>query len=362
MRRGRRATKRSGAPRLLALGALFAAGILALGGAYLTGASSQGESTGAAIVPPSSEPSSISMRLMGNFGPQFAGEMLAARTGLFRREGLKVELREGADSEEAIAAVASGADAIGVARADSFLEARGKGSLIVAFAASFIESPVAFYALKKSTLRGAQDFAEMRIGLRAGDDTEVSFEALAAKLGLPRSTMREAAVGSDVSTLINGDVDVWPGHVGRDDYALASRGVEYIAVSPGSYGVHLPGSVYFASEQTVRERSQLLQSFLRSVIAGWQLAYANASISVPMIVSFDQKKMTPDSVRFALESQRDSVRPIAARFCEFDESHWRSLQEILLSQRLLDKPVDLSLAVTYQFLNEAYRKPYTFGQ
>jgi hypothetical protein len=69
-------------------------------------------------------------------------------------------------------------------------------------------------------------------------------------------------------------------------------------------------------------------------------------------------------VRFALDHQRDSVRPIAARFCEFDEDHRRSLQEILylLNQRLLDQPVDLSLAVTYEFLNEAYRKPYTFSK
>jgi hypothetical protein len=53
---------------------------------------------------------------------------------------------------------------------------------------------------------------------------------------------------------------------------------------------------------------------------------------------------------------------LAARYCEFDERHWRSLQAILLSQRLLDQPVDLSLAVNYQFLEDAYRKPYTFGK
>jgi ABC-type nitrate/sulfonate/bicarbonate transport system substrate-binding protein len=343
------------------LGGLFAIGILAFGGVYLTGAFSQGEPA-PEPVPPMSEASSISMRLMGGFGPELAGEMVAERAGLFRREGLQVELRESVDSEEAIAAVASGADVIGVARADSFLEARGKGAPIVAFAASFIESPVAFYVLKSSGLRGAQDFAAKRIGRRAGDDTEVSFEALETKLHLPRSTMRETPVGSDVSVLINGNVDVWPGHVGKDDYVLSARGIDFIAISPGGYGVHLPGSVYFASEQTIRERPRLIQSFVKSVIAGWELAYANASTSAAMIASFAPKNMTPDSVRFALDHQRDSVRPIAARFCEFDEGHWRSLQETLLGQRLLDQPLDLSLAVTYQFLNEAYRKPYSFGK
>jgi ABC-type nitrate/sulfonate/bicarbonate transport system substrate-binding protein len=284
--RGRGATKRRRARRLRALGVLAVIGFLAVGGAYVAGSSHQSAPSRSDTIRPPSDISPISMRLMGGFGPEFAGEMLAVRAGLFTSEALQVELLEAANSGEAIASSRAGANMIGVARADSFLEARGKGAPIVAFAASFIESPVAFYVLKASGLRGAQDFAGRRIGRRAGDDTEVSFEALVTKLGLPRSITQEIAVASDISMLVKGGVEVWPGHVGKADYALTKQGAEYIAVSPGSYGVHLPGSVYFASEQTIREHPQVIQSFLGSVIGGWQLAYASVSLSAPMIASF----------------------------------------------------------------------------
>ena len=40
-------------------------------------------------------PFTASLRLKGAFDPDFAGEMVAARGGLFEREGLQIELKAG---------------------------------------------------------------------------------------------------------------------------------------------------------------------------------------------------------------------------------------------------------------------------
>jgi hypothetical protein len=50
------------------------------------------------------------------------------------------------------------------------------------------------------------------------------------------------------------------------------------------------------------------------------------------------------------------LRPFGARFGEFDDTHWRALEAILLQQRLLKQPVDLSKALTFEYLRDAYRK------
>jgi len=57
---------------------------------------------------------------------------------------------------------------------------------------------------------------------------------------------------------------------------------------------------------------------------------------------------------FRLEQQRALLRPLGARFGEFDDIHWRSLQAILIQQRLLKEPLELSRAVTYDLLHDAY--------
>lgn len=300
-----------------------------------------------------------SVRLMAAFGAQFGGEMIASRAGLFERGGLRIDLQPGMDANDPINAVASGAAVFGVSRADSFLVARAKGVQIVAFAAAYVESPAVFYVLKTSGLRNPRDFVNRRIGRRAGDDTAVIFEALTAKLGLPRSTMRDVPVTSDLSVLLRGDIDVWPGHVGEEDYELTRKGVDYLVINPGTFGIHMPGTVYFASERTVREQPQFVQRFLNSVIAGWELAYDDYAVSVPMIVGFDEKSLTSDRVRFVLDRQREYLRPLASRFGEFDDSQWRSLQDLLFGQRLLDQRIDLAKAVTGEFLRDAYRRPYS---
>jgi ABC-type nitrate/sulfonate/bicarbonate transport system substrate-binding protein len=299
---------------------------------------------------------------MSTFGPAFAGEMVATRAGLFEREDLHIDLRAGRDAINPIASVVDGSDTFGVTRADSFLLARGKGARIVAFAAGFIESPAVFYALKKSGVRAPWDFAGHRIGRRVGDDTSIVYDALIEKLGLPRSRITEVPVAGDLSMLLRGDVDVWPGHVGDEDYTLNRQGVDHLVIDPASYGVHLSGSVYFTSDRMITAQPQLVRRFLTGIIAGWDMVYQDYAISVPMVASFDQKRLTPDYVRFALDRQREYLRPIAVRYGEFTEDQWRALQSTLLTQRLLDRTVDLPEAVTYEFLHDAYRKPYTFGK
>jgi ABC-type nitrate/sulfonate/bicarbonate transport system substrate-binding protein len=311
---------------------------------------------------PAAKVSSASLRLMSAFGPSAAGVMVAERAGLFDHEGLHLEVRAGHNAEDPISSVTNGSDTFGLTRADSFLLARAKGARIVAFAAGFVESPTIFYALKKSGIRTPQDFAGRRIGYRSGDGSALVYDTLVTWLSLPQSSLTNVSVTDDLSMLLQGDVDVWPGHVGVEDYALNEKGVDYYAINPENYGVHLIGSVFFASEQTIARQPQLVRRFLNGMVAGWNKVYGDYSISVPMIVSFDESRLTPDYVRFALDSQGEHLRSLAVRYGEFTDNQWRSLQNIMVSDRLLDSNVDLRAAVNYDFLRDAYRKSLTFGQ
>jgi len=312
--------------------------------------------------PAASPPSPVSLRLMGPFGPAFAGEMLAQRAGLFDREGLQMTLRAGASANDPISAVLAGTETFGLTRADSFLIARSKDAPIVAFAAGYIESNAAFYVLKQSNIHSPQDFPGHRLGRRAGDDTAFIYDAMAQRLALPRSNITEVPVAFEIGMLTSGHVDIWPGHVADEDWELAKRGLDYIAINPASYGIHIAGSVYFAREATIAAHPELVQRFLNALIGGWDRVYTDYTNSIPKIISFDPSGLSADYIRFALDRQREYLRPIAARVGEFSTAQWRSLQAILLAQRLIGQTIDLSTAVSYEFLQETYRKPLTFGR
>ena len=305
--------------------------------------------------------SDVSLRLASSFELAAAGVMVAARSGVFDHEGMRLEIHPGSKADDPVSSVADGSDTFGLTRADTFLVAREKGARIVAFATGFTDSPIIFYALKQSGIRAPQDFAGRRIGYRAGDDSALVYDALVARLGLPQSRITRVPVMDDVSMLLRGDVDVWPGHVGIEDYVLNEKGTEYNGIIPASYGMHLMGSVFFASEQTIAKRPQLVRRFLNGMIAGWNKVYGETPTSVPMIVSFETR-LTPEYVRFAIDRQSEYVRSLAVRYGEFTDDQWRSLQAMLLSDRRLDTTVDLRAAVNYEFLRDAYRKSLTLGK
>jgi ABC-type nitrate/sulfonate/bicarbonate transport system substrate-binding protein len=321
----------------------------------------QRQPTQAVEVP--AKPASISLRLNGPYDPTHAGEMVAARSGLFERAGVHLELKPGGPDADPIAGVVSGADTFGVARGDTFLVARSKGAPIVAFAAAYLESAVAFFALEKSGIHTPQDFVGKRVVRQAGQNSATIYDAVLANLNISRGLIREISTGVDINQLINGDVDVRPGHIGKESYLLQQKGIPYNIIHPSDYGIHVPGTVYFTSEKIIHGHPSLVQKVLDAIIAGWKSTYADYSKSVPLITAFDERTLTPDRVLFELKAQRDSVLPLGRRFTEYDDMQWKLLGDILINERLIHDAdsIDLSKAVTYEFLREAYRKPISFG-
>jgi ABC-type nitrate/sulfonate/bicarbonate transport system substrate-binding protein len=346
--RGRR--RKVGGSSILAVAGTAAVAVALVSTAYLP--RFQPDAAPAAV----RAPMLVSVRLNGPFDPGFAGEMVAARAGLFEREGLSVDLKPGGAEVDPVRLVGGGTDAIGVAGAESVILARAKGVPIVAFAAAFLESPVVLYALEKSAIRAPNDLGGKRIGYQPGQDTAIAYQALMARLRIARGMVHEIRVGSDMAPFLNGEVDVWPGHIGVEAFTLKQTGIGYNVISPASHGVHVPGTAYFAAEATIRENPELILRFLRAVIAGWEMTYADYAKSIPLIASFDAETLTPELIRFRLDQQRAVLRPLGARFGEFDSAHWRSLQDILVQQKLLKEPIELSKAVSFEFLRDSYRR------
>jgi len=300
-----------------------------------------------------------SIRLSGAFDMSSAGDIVAARAGLFDREGLQLEIHSARSSDDSVKSVLAGIDTIGVADSADFLVKRAQGARIVAFAAAYLESPVVLYALEQARIHAPRDFIGKRIGYQPGRVTAMIYEALMAKLGLSRTGVREVALAADAPPFSD-NVDVWPDLITVHGYSLRQQGVRHTMVRPASYGIHVPGTVYFATEKTVRENAEFLRRFLRAAIAGWDLVLSDREKSIALIAG--ELRAPPPMIGFNLDEQRDFVRPPGRRIAEFDDQQWRSLREILMQQRLITEPVVISEAVTFEFVREAYRKSGAYGR
>ena len=300
-------------------------------------------------------PKLVSMRLMGSFDPIFAGELVALDAGLFDREGVHVAVRSSGTQNEVINLVVRGTETIGVISGEQFLLARSRGAPITALAAGYQQSRVVLYAPSQTGIRTPAEFVGRRIGYQLGQDTAITYEAMMARLSLSRGRVTEVPVGSDLGPLLAGQVDVWPGYIGDESFILETRGIRHNIIHPGDHGVHWPGTVYFAHERTLRESPDSIQRTLRALMEGWELAYADMAKSTQMIVAHDPTRLTAEFVRFKLEQQRAFLRPLGSRFGEFQEFQWQSLQDMLMQQKLIHDPIDLSKAIAFDLVRDLYR-------
>jgi NitT/TauT family transport system substrate-binding protein len=282
------------------------------------------------------------------YDPGFAGELVAKRGGLFANEGLDVAIQPGGFEIDPIRLVASGASQFGVAGADSFLIARSRGIPVVAIAAGYIQTPVAYYYKAGSGIHSVSDLPGKTVGLQAGQDTETLLYAMMGVANVARTSIRFYPAKYNLSPFLNGQVDVWPGYVATQSYVLRKQGVAFGVLRPKDVGLNVPGTVYFTSESFFAEHPDTVARFVRAVRKGWNWTYQHPDAAAKIISSYDSKAMPTELVLSNLRDQRDQVLPEGYTYLELKVSDWTKLNDVLLTQNLITAKVDLTTALRPQ--------------
>ena len=349
MNRIRRRAKRGRPGPYLAVGAVLLS-CLAVG---LLGLNLQrSQSKPLASLRPSSKEYVI--KLNGAITPSSAGGIVALADGLFEREGLSVRLLSGSGDADVITSVAADDHVIGLASAAEFLKARAEGFPIVAFAASYIVSSVEFFALSNTRLFAPSDLEGKRIGYRAGPEISTILNAFISKNSIAQSGLQIVESETALADLLSGRIDVLLGHRDVEGQALENIKADYRSLSPGSFGIHAMGPVYFAHERAFSVPGHL-EKLLIAIANGWNAAYSDYERTIPLVARSIDDKPSPALISRFMDVQRRFLRPFGTRFGELDLRRLRILQAQLLQQRIIQQPVDLTRAVNYDILTEIYR-------
>ena len=104
----------------------------------------------------------VTLHLDGAFGPHFAGEMIAWKRGYFAGNGQTIDLHPDPGQKDFVELVAR-EHAIGVTSAQKFLLAAWRGVPVIAFGASFLDTPMAIFTQARSGLRRPADLVGKRV-------------------------------------------------------------------------------------------------------------------------------------------------------------------------------------------------------
>ncbi|RZN05373.1 nitrate ABC transporter substrate-binding protein [Bradyrhizobium genosp. SA-3] len=302
--------------------------------------------------PTASRAAAVKLLLDGPYGARFAGELAASRQGYFSS---RIEVSAQPEDPDFVQTIAR-QHAIGVTSGQKFLLASWRGVPVTAFAASFLDTSVAIFALEASGLRRPADLVGKRVGYRRASEGDVVFDAMMAQLGLPRSQITKVPGRDSFEALRAGEVDAIITAIDEQADPSSSAFVKLNVIKPQDYGIHVPGLVYFASNGLVHEQPSMIADILQGLIRGWQFTYADYARSVPVLAGAGPTRLSSERLKFELQQQRPLVLPTGGRIGDYDESRWRTLRDILIFAKLGEEDVPLAQTVNYQFLRDVYRR------
>jgi len=292
---------------------------------------------------------SVTLRLKWFHQAQFAGFYVAKEKEFYKSAGLNVDIQPGGPDFPAIQMVTGGSEQFGVTGADQILIARSKGVPVVALAVIFRRNPFVLFSLAKSGIKTPADYVGKNVGVKIGGNEELIYRAVLAKAGVDKSKLNEIPVKFDITPLLAGAVDVWPGYLINEVLAAREKGFDVNVVSPPDYGVDLYADTLFTTEKMLKEKPDIVRKFVAATLKGWTTAMAAPEEAAQITVKYGTK-LTYDHELAMMKASQPLLQPDTQPVGSMEAANWSATQKLLVDAGFQKTPVDIGKAFTVEFL------------
>jgi NitT/TauT family transport system substrate-binding protein len=309
-----------------------------------------------ACTPFKPQPDQVTVQLSWFHSVEFAGFYVADQKGYYADENLAVTLKPGGADILPSQEVADGKADIGVTGGDQLMVARSQGLPLKAIAAIFRQSPVALMALADSGIKTPQDLVGKRIGVISpnyDNNNDIQLLAMLRQAGIDQSKVKLVVTQDySVGSLTSGAMDVYSGFAMNEAVDAKLRGLNVNLILPQDYGVSIYANVLFSRQQTLDQRSDVVQRFVRATFKGYQYAIEHPDEAADLALKYD-KTLDVTFQRASMQAEIPLIDTGDVPIGTMDNPVWQNTNDILLQQGLIKSPVDLSAVFTNKYVEKA---------
>jgi putative hydroxymethylpyrimidine transport system substrate-binding protein len=278
--------------------------------------------------------------LMLDFFPNadHAGIYAAQAGGHFRAHGLDVRIRTPSDPSVPLKLVAAGKVDLAVSYEPEVLRARDKGLPVMAVAALVRTPLTSIVSLPRAGIRTPADLRGKTVGTAGIDYQGAYLQAVLARAGVPRSSVRQVGVGFDlVPALLSGKVDAVLGaYWNYEAVQLAEKGRHPQVIRIEQAGVpNYDELVIAASERTVRDHPDRIRAFLAALSQGAADLRTKPAAATDALLAAN-KDLDPQLQRASVKATLPFFEPPAGHpYGYMDPGRWRAFTAFMHSNGLL---------------------------
>lgn len=280
---------------------------------------------------------------------QFAGYYVAFDKGYYKEMGLDVEILPGGPDVVPSQKVLTGAADIGVDWVGSLLANRDKGQPLVDIAQFYQSSGMMLIARKSSGIKSVADLKGRKVGVWTGGN-EFEFRAALDKYKLDNSIdnnkdMTVIKQGFEMDSFLNGQLEAAHAMTYNEYQVVLAAGVkaeELNIISYNTEGVGMLEDHLFVTEDTLKNKKEMLAKFAAASQKGWQDAIKEQSFAVDAVMKRADKATTSreHQTRMMAEVAKLVVPDgLAADKVGFiDEVKFKTTADIALKFNVISKP------------------------
>ena len=210
------------------------------------------------------------------------GEVAADKLGYYSDLGLSLKVVPGGPNNDGIASVASGQTNLGsISSSPSLMLARSAGIPVKCIAAGYQKHPFTYFSLKKNPVHTPKDMIGKTVGTNG--TARILLRALLAKNGIPENEVKVAVIGSDLSPIMTGQVDVITGW-NTSISALKVLGDQRVDLTLWDGGIKLYANPYYVSDSLLKTHGDLVANMIRASAKGWGWVFKNPEKAVEYLV------------------------------------------------------------------------------
>ena len=300
-------------------------------------------------------PEVTKIKFMAGYKPQanlpFVAAYVAKEKGYFLEEGLDVEILHSTGSH--LKLLLAGEVDITTAAAASVIKRRSNPGVPISSIMLFGQKgQQAFITLKDSNIKKISDWEGSIFGYKISLPPE--YLAMLNTNNLDRTKIQEVQVGFDPRILTERKVHILSVFKSNEPNLIKKLGYDVNIWDPDDYGVPTLGLTYITLDETIVQRSDILESFNIAILRSIDFILNNRDEAIEIVMLYAPKS-DKEHQRFMLEREIEQSTSQVVELNGFgwsEKEKWQSLHDFLLEYKSIDNPVDINLVYTNQFLGK----------
>jgi diguanylate cyclase (GGDEF)-like protein len=263
---------------------------------------------------------------------QFAGYYAAIAQGYYREEGLEVRLHQGAPGKTPVEEVLAGRAQYAESNSELLFE-RLNGQPLVALAAIFQHSPSVLLARPDTGIRTVHDLLGKRVMLMNAQ-TDADFLTMFRREGMDAGRIQLQPSSYAIEDLASGKVDAFNSYLTNEPYFLQQQGIDYVVISPSTYGIDFYSDILFTSETEIEEHPERVEAFRRATLRGWRYAMDNPEEIIELLLKQYRVPKSRAHLQFEAQVMRSLILPDLIEIGHMNPGRWQRMAEAFLEQNM----------------------------